>query len=674
LILEIGHFAVITALVLAVVGMITPWVGLQTKNGAWVAVGRQAVTLNFFLISIGMLAMVYSYVTHDYSVKYVFSTSNSKLPIFYKVAGLWGGHEGSLLGWAWILSLFCALAVWIHWRTQPAVMPYLISIESTLLTGFLLLILFLSNPFERTLFIPPDGKDLNPLLQDPAMVIHPPMLYLGYVGLSIPYSFAMAALFSGRLSEEWIKVTQRWTLFAWLALTTGILMGGYWAYYELGWGGYWGWDPVENASFMPWLIATAFLHSVMVQETRKMFMVWNLFLIILAFSLSLIGTFLVRSGVLSSVHSFANDPGRGIFILAFLTFMLCLSFGMLIFRSSKLKSKVEMESFLSREAIFLYNNLFFMIAFIIVFIGTLYPLFMEVMKFQKVSVGPPYYNAVFMPVAWGLILLMGIGPYIPWRKSSVASLKGIVTLPFFVAFCSLPLFYLVGIQDIYALLALSITLFTLTAIVRDYSALAKMWAERDGVSLSRGLARAFRQNPRKSAGMLTHLGVLVMTVGIVFSTLFQTEKIQVIKPGETLALNNYQVKLVELYPVTGVNWSGYEGLFEVYDKNKRLVTVLRPQKRLYEVSQTPTTEAAIHQIYTGHIFLTLPEVTPDASSARLRALHNPLVMWVWYGGGIMGLGVLMNIFRGFIFGPSRNKGVTTPAVVVPIPDNAEIVT
>ncbi len=674
MILEIGHFAVITALVLAVVGMITPWVGLQTKNGAWVAVGRQAVTLNFFLISIGMLAMVYSYVTHDYSVKYVFSTSNSKLPIFYKVAGLWGGHEGSLLGWAWILSLFCALAVWIHWRTQPAVMPYLISIESTLLTGFLLLILFLSNPFERTLFIPPDGKDLNPLLQDPAMVIHPPMLYLGYVGLSIPYSFAMAALFSGRLSEEWIKVTQRWTLFAWLALTTGILMGGYWAYYELGWGGYWGWDPVENASFMPWLIATAFLHSVMVQETRKMFMVWNLFLIILAFSLSLMGTFLVRSGVLSSVHSFANDPGRGIFILAFLTFMLCLSFGMLIFRSSKLKSKVEMESFLSREAIFLYNNLFFMIAFIIVFIGTLYPLFMEVMKFQKVSVGPPYYNAVFMPVAWGLILLMGIGPYIPWRKSSVASLKGIVTLPFFVAFCSLPLFYLVGIQDIYALLALSITLFTLTAIVRDYSALAKMWAERDGVSLSRGLARAFRQNPRKSAGMLTHLGVLVMTVGIVFSTLFQTEKIQVIKPGETLALNNYQVKLVELYPVTGVNWSGYEGLFEVYDKNKRLVTVLRPQKRLYEVSQTPTTEAAIHQIYTGHIFLTLPEVTPDASSARLRALHNPLVMWVWYGGGIMGLGVLMNIFRGFIFGPSRNKGVTTPAVVVPIPDNAEIVT
>lgn len=668
MILDLGHFAVIVALIMAIVGMITPWVGLQTKNGVWVAVGRQAVTLNFFLLSIGMVAMIYAFVTHDYSVKYVYNTSNSKLPMFYKVSGLWGGHEGSLLGWVWILSFFCALAVWIHWKTQPVVMPYLIFIESTLVTGFLLLVLFLSNPFERTPFTPPDGRDLNPLLQDPAMVIHPPLLYLGYVGLSIPYAFAMAALFSGRLSSEWIKVTQRWTLFAWLALTAGILVGGYWAYYELGWGGYWGWDPVENASFMPWLIATAFLHSVMVQETRKMFMVWNLFLIILAFSLSLIGTFLVRSGVLSSVHSFANDPGRGVYILLFLTVMLCLSFGMLIFRSSKLKSKVEMESFLSREAIFLYNNLFFLIAFIIVFIGTLYPLFVEVMKFQKVSVGPPYYNAVFMPVAWGLILLMGIGPYIPWRKSSVAALKDVVTVPFAIGFCSLPFFYLVGVRDGYALSAIAVTLFTLTAIVRDFYALATMWSERDSISLSRGLVKAFRQNPRKSAGILTHVGVLVMTVGIVCSTLFQTEKIQVIKPGETLALNNYQVKFIKLLPVAGGNWSGHEGVFEIYDKNKTLVTVLRPQKRLYEVSQTPTTEAAIHQIYTGHIFLTVPEVAPDGSWARLRALHNPLVLWVWYGGGIMGLGVLMNIFRGFIFAPSRNK------VIAPIPDQAEIAT
>ncbi|MEK7286644.1 MAG: heme lyase CcmF/NrfE family subunit [Nitrospirota bacterium] len=660
--LEFGHFAVMTALVLAMVGIATPWIGLSTRNGVWVSVGRQAVLLNFCLISIGMAGMIYSFVTQDYSVKYVFATSNSKLSLFYKVAGLWGGHEGSLLLWAWVLSLFCALAVMIHWKTQPAVMPYLISIESTLLTGFLLLILFLSNPFERTPFTPPDGKDLNPLLQDPAMVIHPPMLYLGYVGLSIPYCFAMAALFSGRLSEEWIKTTQRWTLFAWLALTTGILMGGYWAYYELGWGGYWGWDPVENASFMPWLIATAFLHSVMVQETRKMFLVWNLFLIILAFSLSLIGTFLVRSGVLSSVHSFATDPGRGLFILGFLTFMLCLSFGMLILRSSKLKSKVVMESLLSREAIFLYNNLFFVTAFVIVFIGTLYPLFIEVMKFQKVSVGAPYYNAVFMPVAWGLILLMGIGPYIPWRKCSIAAIKDILTVPFAIGFCALPLLYVMGMRDMYALAALSVTFFTGTAIVRDYLQLTKMWADRYQLKKSSAFLKVLRQNPRKTAGILTHVGVLVMTIGVVCSTLFQAEKIQAMKPSESVMLNDYRFKLIQIYPVTGSNWSGHEGFFEVYDKNNKLVASLRPQKRLYEVSQTPTTEAAIHQIYTGHLFVTIPDVSPDASWVRVRALHNPLVLWVWYGGAIMGLGVLMNIFRGVIFSLGKKKVVVSPPV------------
>jgi cytochrome c-type biogenesis protein CcmF len=607
-----------------------------------------------------MAAMIYSFVTQDYSVKYVFSASNSKLPIFYKVAGLWGGHEGSLLLWAWVLSLFCMLAVLIHWKTQPAVMPYLIFTESTILTGFLLLILFLSNPFERTPFIPPDGKDLNPLLQDPAMVIHPPMLYLGYVGLSIPYSFAMSALFSGRLSEEWIKTTQRWTLFAWLALTTGILMGGYWAYYELGWGGYWGWDPVENASFMPWLVATAFLHSVMVQESRKMFLVWNLFLIILAFSLSLIGTFLVRSGVLSSVHSFANDPGRGVYILAFLTFMLCLSFGMLILRSQKLKSRVEMESILSKEASFLYNNLFFIIAFIIVFIGTLYPLFVEVMEFQKVSVGPPYYNAVFMPVAWGIIFLMGIGPYIPWRKCSVSALKDIFTLPLTIAFCSLPTFYLMGIRDGYALSALSVTFFTGTSIIQDYVNLGKMWAEREATSLMTGILRGLRQNPRKTAGILTHVGVLVMTVGIVASTLFQAEKMEIMKPGDSILLNQYDFKLLELYPAKGGNWSGHEAHFAI-TRGKTLITELRPQKRLYEVSQTPTTEAAIHQIYTGHLFITIPEVAPDGSWARVRALHNPLVLWVWYGGAIMGVGVILNIFR-----RGRKKAIVSDAQPAPV--------
>jgi cytochrome c-type biogenesis protein CcmF len=303
-----------------------------------------------------------------------------------------------------------------------------------------------------------------------------------------------------------------------------------------------------------------------------------------------------------------------------------------------------MESSISKEAIFLYNNLFFIIAFIIVFLGTLYPLFVEVMKFQKVSVGPPYYNAVFMPVAWGLIFLMGVGPYIPWRKCSVAALRAIFTLPLSVGFCSVPFLYLVGITDPYALAALSVTLFTGTAIVQDYFKLASVFSDREGINLFRGFLRGLNQNPRKAAGILTHVGILVMTVGVVFSTLFQTEKMQIIKPGEVMPLNQYQVKLQKIYPTTGGNWSGYQADFEIVQGDK-LIVRLSPQKRIYEVSQTPTTEAAIHQIYTGHLFLTIPEVAPDGSWVRVRALHNPLVLWVWYGGAIMVIGCFLNIFR-----------------------------
>lgn len=660
MIIEIGHFAVITALILSVVGIVSPLIGLKRENIVWVEIGRQAVTLVFVLLTIGMAAMIYAYLTQDYSVKYVYATSNSKLPIFYKVAGLWGGHEGSLLLWAWILGGFCALAAWIHWKAQPVVMPYLIFIQSLVMHGFLLLILFLSNPFERIFPVPLDGKDLNPLLQDPAMVVHPPLLYLGYVGLSIPFSFAMAALFSGRLGEEWIKATQRWTLFAWMALTTGILMGGYWAYYELGWGGYWGWDPVENAAFMPWLVATAFLHSVMVQETRKMFKVWNLFLIILAFSLSLIGTFLVRSGILSSVHSFATDPGRGLFILMFLAFMLLLSFGTLIIRSPKLRSHVEMDSMISREAVFLFNNLFFLVALVTVFVGTLYPLLMEVLQFKKVSVGPPYYNTVFMPVAMGLIFLMGVGPYIPWRKASLQSLKELFIVPLLVAFGSLGFLFVAGIRSAYALTGLAVVFFVATAILIDFGKISSFWAKRDQVSRIQGFFSAYRRNPRRISGIVTHIGVLVMMVGMIFSTIYQTEKILIMKPGEEVDVDSYRFKMISLYGAKGINWGGQEALFNVY-RGESLIAQLRPQKRFYDVSQTPTTETAIHQIKMGHLFLTIPEVSPDGAWARVRALHNPLVLWVWYGGGIMGLGVLLNIFRG-----GRKKvAVLDPAAASP---------
>ena len=642
MIIELGHFSAIVALILSVIGIIAPIIGLRTRNPVWVRVGRQSVTMIFVLLSISMGAMVFAYLTHDYSVKYVMATSNSHLPLFYKVAALWGGHEGSLLLWVWILSAFCVMAAWLHWRTQPAIMPYLLSIESLIMSGFLVLIVFLSSPFERQFPVPADGMDLNPLLQDPAMVIHPPMLYLGYVGFSIPFSFAMAALFSGRLGEEWIKVTQRWTLFAWIALTAGIMMGGYWAYYELGWGGYWGWDPVENASFMPWLAGTAFLHSVMVQEKRKMFKVWNLFLIILTFSLSLIGTFLVRSGVLSSVHTFATDPGRGLYILIFLAGMLILGFGTLMVRSGKLRSTVEMDSMVSKESTFLFNNLFFLVALATVFLGTLYPLLMETLDLQKVTVGAPYYNAVFMPIALGLVLLMGIGPYIPWSRASARNIQRVLLWPTVIASVGTGVFFLMGIHDLYALAGLTAVCFTLAAIVLDFSRVSAFWARRNATGYLRGGFQAFQKNHRRYAGIVTHLGVLVLVVGIIASTIFQTEKVVVMQDGDVLQLKQYTFKFQGTREVRGPNWVGQEGIFDVM-LGDRLITTMRPQKRIYTVSQTPTTESAIHTIRMGHLFLTMPEVTPEG--VTVRGLINPLVLWVWYGGAIMGLGVLLNVFR-----------------------------
>jgi len=642
-IVEVGHVAVILALMLSLVGVVAPILGLRRRNGAWIVMGRQAVTLIFILLAIAMGTMIYSYLARDFSVKYIAATSNSKLPLFYTVAALWGGHEGSLLLWVFILSAFCTTAVWLHWRTQPTTMPYLIIVESALMFGFLALIIFLSNPFERLIPAAPDGKDLNPLLQDPAMVMHPPMLYMGYVGFSIPFAFAMASLFSGRLGEEWLKVTQRWTIFAWLCLTTGILMGGYWAYYELGWGGYWGWDPVENASFMPWLVGTAFLHSAMVQEKRKMFKVWNLFLIIMTFSLSLIGTFLVRSGVLTSVHSFATDPGRGLYILLFLATVMSIAFGTLMVRSPKLRSQIQLDSVVSRESVFLFNNLFFLVAMFTVFLGTLYPLMVETLGNNKVTVGPPYYNAVFMPIALGLVFLMGVGPSIAWRKASTESLRKNFLIPLLVGLATLAAVAAAGIRSPLALGGLTIVGFVAATITLDFGKLTAFWAARQRINLFAGFLTAFAKNQRRWAGLVTHCGVLILIIGVISSTIYKTEKVVSMRVGDQLQLGPYTMTFKALHAVTGANWTAQEGVMDVF-RGDQFIAEMRPQKRMYDVSMTPTTEAAIHTIHTGQIFVTMPEVTPDGS-AMVRALINPLVLWVWGGGAIMGVGVILNLFR-----------------------------
>ncbi len=522
-------------------------------------------------------------------------------------------------------------------------MPYLILVESMVTFGFLALIVFLSSPFERLFPVPPDGQDLNPLLQDPGMVFHPPFLYLGYVGFSIPFAFAMAAMISGRLGEEWIRATHRWTLFAWTMLTFGILMGAYWAYYELGWGGYWAWDPVENASFMPWLVGTAFLHSVMVQEKRKMFKVWNLFLIITTFALSLLGTFLVRSGVLSSVHAFANDPGRGVYILLFMSTMLVLSFGTLIVRSNKLKSHVTMDSIVSRESAFLFNNLFFLVAAATVFLGTLYPLLMDALNGTKVTVGPPYYNKVFLPVVLGILVLMGIGPLIAWRKASLENLRKNFLIPVGIALGGALLSALLGIREAYPLISVTVVYFVAATIFMDFFRTSRYWANHTGTNLLKGGIKTLTRNHRRYGGMITHVGVLILILGIVGSTAYKTEKTVILQPGDEFQLASFSIKYIGIQDVSGVNWTGAEGIFNAYTGN-RFIAELHSQKRTYSGgSQMPTTEAAIHPYRMGDIYLSLSEITPEGG-AKVMAFWNPLIHWLWYGGGVMGFGVLMIIF------------------------------
>jgi cytochrome c-type biogenesis protein CcmF len=393
---------------------------------------------------------------------------------------------------------------------------------------------------------------------------------------------------------------------------------------------------------MPWLVGTAFLHSVMVQEKRKMFKVWNIFLIIVTFSLSLIGTFLVRSGVLSSVHTFATDPGRGLYILAFLTVILGFSFGTLILRSHKLKSEVELDSVVSRESMFLFNNLFFLIAMVTVFLGTLYPLLVETLQASKVSVGPPYYNAVFMPIALGLVLLMGIAPSISWRKASGENIRKNFLIPSLVALVGLIVGWGVGVRNAYALAGVTVVSFVAATIFIDFGKVSSFWAKRNQVHFLKGLTTAFSKNQRRYAGLVTHFGVLVLIMGIIASTIYQTEKVVPMKIGDQLQLKQYTLTMVDLREVQGPNWTAQEGAFDVY-RGETFITTLHPQKRIYPDSQTPTTESAIYTIRLGHLFLTMPEISPEG--VIVRALVNPLVLLVWIGGGIMGLGVLLNIFR-----------------------------
>ncbi|MBC8120013.1 MAG: heme lyase CcmF/NrfE family subunit, partial [Burkholderiaceae bacterium] len=582
---EIGNLALILALLLATAQAVLPIAGAARGDRTWMAVARPAARGQVLFITIAFGCLVYSFISNDFSVLNVASNSNTQLPLHYRVAASWGSHEGSLLLWVLMLAWW-TFAVSVFSRHLPDDMvARVIGVQGVISIGFLLFMLLTSNPFDRLIPAAVDGRDLNPLLQDPGMVFHPPMLYMGYVGFSVAFSFAIAALLSGKLDAAWARWSRPWTTLAWCFLTCGIALGSWWAYYELGWGGWWFWDPVENASFMPWLIGTALIHSLATTEKRGSFRSWTVLLAICAFSLSLLGTFLVRSGVLTSVHAFATDPKRGVFILAFLVFVIGSSLALFAWRAPKvgLGGKFEL---VSRESFLLLNNLVLAVAAGSVLLGTLYPLFLDALALPKASVGPPYFNLVFGVVMAPLVFLMGIGPLARWKKAELPDLAKRLKWAFLIALAvALIAPVIAGRWTPLISVGLFLALWVIASIATGIKERIR--------HVRGGLLERLRVQGRAYWGMqLAHLGIAVFIVGVTIVNGYQVEQDMRMNVGETVQVGRYAVKFDGTQPMTGPNYTGARGTVEVSRAGDKVAT-LHPEKRIYTVQKMPMTEAAI---------------------------------------------------------------------------------
>jgi len=622
---EIGQFALILALALALVQGIVPLVGAQLGKTQWEAVARPAAAAQFGFMGVSFLCLTWAFIQNDFSVLYVANNSNSMLPIGYRIAAVWGAHEGSLLLWTLALAAWTVAVAYSSRHMPQRFGARVIGVMGLLSVGFYAFTLFTSNPFERLVPAAPDGADLNPLLQDPALVIHPPMLYIGYVGFAVAFAFAVAAMLEGKLDRDWARWTRPWTTAAWMFLTIGIALGSWWAYYELGWGGWWFWDPVENASFMPWLVGTALIHSLAVTEKRGLFKSWTLLLAITAFSLSLLGTFLVRSGVLVSVHAFASDPARGAFILAFLAIVVGSALGLYAWRAPQMDSDAGFKP-LSRETFLLLNNVLLVITATLVLLGTLYPLFLDGLGLGKISVGPPFFDLAFIIPMLPLALLIGIGMSTAWRSGDKRAIWRQVRLPLAIA---VPLAILVP-WLIYGRVTPLIFTGMLAAFFVSFTAvwdpLMRLFGKRSGPRQSRAVT-----------GMqLAHLGVGMFVIGVVAVMSYGEEVDMRATPGETIQVAGYDFTMRGLREVQGANYDAMEAEFEVR-RDGELVTVLTPQKRVYRVRQSPMTEASIDAGWHRDLFVALGDSLGNGAWS-VRIQYKPLIRWIWFGCAVMALG------------------------------------
>ncbi len=642
--IELGMAASGLALILSVVAAVLALLGVRLGRPSYVLVARQALIANCALITLAGFTVIWSFIQNDFTVAYVAQNSNTRLPLIYRVTALWGAHEGSLLLWLWFLTLYSALAVTWHWTTHPRSMPYVIATLAAVQLGFLVLVVFLSSPFTEMMPPPAEGRELNPLLQDPGLIIHPPLLYLGYVGFVVPFAFAVAALARGAAGAEWVVAVRRWTLFAWLSLTSGIMLGAYWAYYELGWGGYWAWDPVENASLLPWLTGTALLHSVMAQEKRNLFRGWNASLAIATFALSLLGTFLVRSGVLTSVHAFAVDPWRGMYLLGFLSIVTLGGFGLLIARVDTLRTAAKLDGTLSREAALLFNNLFLIVTAATVFVGTLYPLAVEVFTGIRLTVAAPYFNKVVLPILVAIVLLMSVGPVIPWRKASVREILKFLMVPGAVALALAAFGLAIGVRGLVPLLAVAGMGLVIATVSADVGRAVANRAAVSGKSYLSSLAWLALWNRRRYGGLVVHIGVVVVALGILASGLFQETKTVAVSPGDRIEISGYALTFKGLSSVEGPNWTARQADLDLHHGSEDLGTI-HPQRRRYPRGEMVTTESSIRTTAAGDLYVVLGDELGEGR-ASIRASYFPLVAWIWAGWVIIIAGALFALSQG----------------------------
>jgi len=635
MIAEYGHFALILALILALIQSVLPLIGAASGNRLWMATARPLVSGQTLMVLFSFGCLVSLFLHDDFSVRYVAANSNTLLPDRYKVSAVWGAHEGSLLLWVLILALW-SFAVAVFSRTLPQqLVARVLGVMGLISVGFYLFLIFTSNPFERNLpFFPAEGADLNPLLQDVGLIFHPPMLYMGYVGFSVAFAFAIAALLSGRMDAAWARWTRPWTNIAWVFLTLGITLGSWWAYYELGWGGWWFWDPVENASFMPWLVGTALVHTLAVTEKRGVFRSWTLLLAIFAFSLSLLGTFLVRSGVLTSVHAFAADPTRGVFILGFLAVVIGGSLTLYALKGPTIKGSSHFSG-MSREMFILINNILLVGIMVIILLGTLYPLIADVLDWGKISVGPPYFNLFFIPLMLLLAVLMAIGSVLRWKRNPTSNLKRYFNLPLVLALilgAVLPIFY--GERyELMAVVTLAVAVWVFAVTLID------LWQKaRHSRSLLSGLARL----KGSYYGMvIAHLGIAVCIVGAGMTSLYSVQRDIRMEPGDVAQVADYEFEFRGMRVVQGPNYLADQASI-VVTKNGRPINELTPEKRRYVASGQTMTEAAIDGRLMRDLYVALGEPLKGDAWA-IRVYVKPFVRWIWLGGLLISIGGLLAV-------------------------------